>query len=494
MALAAGLLGRSLVVDPGLWTWSPIQLGFFGLAATVVKAIASIFLAFGENRVSARVGHTLRKQVVAALVARGLHDAAPRVLATIAVRVREVELAAQAGGLTGVRAAAQLVPLAAALIFVSPLLAIVALAALAPFGVVIARLRRRMRRSNEEAQRLVEDLHGGVDELVGNVDLFRTHGAGARVAREIDELSTRAGHAAARVDAGRAALSSSNEVLGALALIGVVAIANHVGVSVGDGTLIVFAALFFMAYRPLRDLGDARSHALGGAVALAALESVIESTPDAPPASEAPPLCARHSLSVERVGARARGPRTTFTVAPGAIVCVVGPTGSGKTTLLRALLGLEAAAGTVRYGDTDITDASVGPGARPFAWVPQDAPLITGTVLANVALLSGDEQEARDALDAIGATSLRCRAAVIVGPGGQPLSGGERRQVAIARAVATGLPVLLLDEPTEGLDPESTSRVLDALERLRAKRSIVIVTHRREICAIADAVVPLGGA
>ncbi|HEX4477132.1 MAG TPA: AAA family ATPase, partial [Polyangiaceae bacterium] len=145
-----------------------------------------------------------------------------------------------------------------------------------------------------------------------------------------------------------------------------------------------------------------------------------------------------------------------------------------------------------------------GPSERPFAWVPQDAPLVTGSVADNVLLLGGSDATARAALDDVGAGRLgasdhdardanhRGDERDVIGPGGRPLSGGERRLLSLARALASSLPVLLLDEPTEGLDPDATRSVLAALARLRGRRSIVIATHREEVLPLADRVVRLG--
>jgi ABC-type transport system involved in cytochrome bd biosynthesis fused ATPase/permease subunit len=188
-------------------------------------------------------------------------------------------------------------------------------------------------------------------------------------------------------------------------------------------------------------------------------------------------------------------------VGPGEIVCVQGPTGAGKTTLLRTLLGLEQAAvgATIGYGGEAVERAGVGPGARPFAWVPQDAPLLSATLDANVTLGArafergrGSWRAAREVLAELGAGAARLAGEVgeaRLGADRRRLSGGERQWVALARAIATEQPVLLLDEPTAGLDAASQRQVLDALARLRGKRSVVIVTHRPEPLEIADRVV-----
>jgi ABC-type transport system involved in cytochrome bd biosynthesis fused ATPase/permease subunit len=174
----------------------------------------------------------------------------------------------------------------------------------------------------------------------------------------------------------------------------------------------------------------------------------------------------------------------------------VGATGSGKTTLLRTLLGLEAPrAGEVRYAGERIDARPAGPDARPFAWVPQDAPVLADTLHANVALAEGGPDAARGALVEIGAERLIDAVGDdVLGAGRRPLSGGERQWVALARAVATRQPVLLLDEPTSGLDPASQARVLEAIARLRGHRTVILVTHREEPLAIADQVIRLEGA
>jgi ABC-type transport system involved in cytochrome bd biosynthesis fused ATPase/permease subunit len=181
-----------------------------------------------------------------------------------------------------------------------------------------------------------------------------------------------------------------------------------------------------------------------------------------------------------------------FAVAPGRSLGLVAPTGKGKTTLLRVLLGLEPPlAGSVRYGGVEL-GPRIGPGRRPFAWVPQDAPLIAGTLEENVGLGAAGI-DPRRALRALGAEELHdALQGDALGAGGRTLSGGERQWVALARALEAGRPVLLLDEPTSGLDAASQARVLEAIAALRGSRTVVLVTHRREALAVCDEVIELG--
>jgi len=205
----------------------------------------------------------------------------------------------------------------------------------------------------------------------------------------------------------------------------------------------------------------------------------------------------RETLIAERIGVpRADGAPhvTSFAARSGEITAIVGPTGSGKTTLLRALLGLESSAiGLVRYGDDDLTAHGVGPTERPFAWMPQEAPIIAGTLDDNLLCDGEGREDAKAVLDAIGASRLleACGGAEL-GSSGRPVSAGERKWIALARAIATGLPVLLLDEPTSGLDRVARERVMDALRRLRGERTIILVSHEVDVVEVADQVVQMG--
>jgi ABC-2 type transport system ATP-binding protein len=195
------------------------------------------------------------------------------------------------------------------------------------------------------------------------------------------------------------------------------------------------------------------------------------------------------------------GPRTAvcdvdLEVRPGEILGLLGPNGAGKTTLLRRLAGLlPGHAGTVQIGAGDVEggDPAVDPAARArIGYLPEDPPLypddIAHQYVAYLAGLSGvprgrRKAAAAEALERVGAEKLAGR---LVGR----LSKGQRQRVALAGAIVHRPEVLLLDEPSEGLDPRQMVALRTLLADLKEKASIVFSTHLlAEAQAVCDRVV-----
>ena len=188
-------------------------------------------------------------------------------------------------------------------------------------------------------------------------------------------------------------------------------------------------------------------------------------------------------------------------IPPGARVAIVGPSGCGKTTLVETLVGLRPAVpGRLRLGSVDVARLSAVALRRHFAWLPQDAALIAGTVRDNL-LLAHDAATEAGLWDALHDAALddRMRAAphgldTWIGEDGARLSGGERRRLALARAYLSPAPWLLLDEPTEGLDAVTENVVVQRLvARLdRTGQGLLAVSHRAAVVQACGEVLQAG--
>lgn len=171
-----------------------------------------------------------------------------------------------------------------------------------------------------------------------------------------------------------------------------------------------------------------------------------------------------------------------LTISAGQVLVLTGPSGAGKTTLLNALAGLtQSKDHQITLNGTAPTDWPESALRDQVTLVPQRPALIAGSLRENLSLAAPDASDAQmlQALSAVCLDHLRDGLDLQIGPGGDGLSGGERRRLALARAVLRRPALLLLDEPTEGLDAPTATAVLHGIRTSLPQVAIVMVTHRR---------------
>jgi len=335
---------------------------------------------------------------------------------------------------------------------------------------------------------------------------FNAGGSQAKALEHVGERYRRATMATLRVG------FLSGSVLELAATIGVALVAVTVGVRLSGGSLGLQAGLTVLVlapelYLPLRQLAT-QFHASADGLAVA--ERMLELL-ERPPAVGAggrlvPPSPHVAPVRFEAVSfAYPSRPEPVLDgfeleLPPGETVALVGPSGAGKSTVARLLLRLAApTSGRLSVGGIDLADCRPELWRRLLTWVPQQPTIFRGTVADNIRL--GDERASdravRDAATLAGAArfvqALPSGYDTVVGDGGRPLSSGERRRIALARAFVRDTPLVVLDEPTADLDPTSAGVVAEAVERLRTGRTVLLIAHRPELIAHADQVVLLDG-
>ncbi|NML54047.1 thiol reductant ABC exporter subunit CydD [Streptomyces sp. R302] len=299
----------------------------------------------------------------------------------------------------------------------------------------------------------------------------------------------------------------SSFALELLSTLSVALVAVTIGMRLVHGTLDLYTGLVILvlapeAYLPLRQVG-AQFHA--AAEGLAAAEEIFEvlETPVRSGGTRA--VSAETRLELDRVTVRHPGraepslDAASLTVEPGETVALVGPSGAGKSTLLDVVLGFtEPEGGSVRVGGVELAELDPAAWRERIAWVPQRPYLFAGTIAENVRLArpGADDEEVRAALRDAGADvfvdALPEGAATVLGEDGAGLSAGQRQRLALARAFLADRPLLLLDEPTAALDGETEAGIVDAVRRLAAGRTVLLVVHRPALLAVADRVVTIG--
>jgi ABC-type multidrug transport system fused ATPase/permease subunit len=188
----------------------------------------------------------------------------------------------------------------------------------------------------------------------------------------------------------------------------------------------------------------------------------------------------------------------SFNVLPGQRVALVGASGAGKSTLVSLILRLhEPRSGAIRIDGRDIKDYKLKSLRQQIGIVLQDSVLFGTTIKENIAYgkLDATTEEIIQAAKAANAhdfiMELEDGYETVVGERGDTLSGGQRQRIAIARAIIRNTRILILDEPMAGLDVESEAKVQEALDRLMAGKTSLVITHNLHAVAGADLILVL---
>ena len=190
----------------------------------------------------------------------------------------------------------------------------------------------------------------------------------------------------------------------------------------------------------------------------------------------------------------------SFTAKEGQVTALVGPSGSGKSTCARLATRLwDVTRGSIRVGGVDISTVDPEVLLRDYSMVFQDVVLFDDTVMENIRLgkRGATDEEVRAAAKAANCDEFVRRLPqgydTPIGENGARLSGGERQRISIARALLKDAPIVLLDEATASLDVENETKVQQALSRLLAGKTVLVIAHRMRTVEAADKIVVLAG-
>ena len=403
------------------------------------------------------------------------------------------------------------------LLYQSWRVALVALVVVPVLAMVSNHYSRRIKVASKTQRDREGDLASTAQEMLTSIRLVQSYGRGTvDLAQFSDQTakSMRASLGAANIQAQFSFVIALMEALAISAVI-------WLGVWLFDrnaltiGTLVLFVLLLQNMFKPARKIVS-EWYKIGKVFAsaeriddLLQRELVVQDAPDAVPA---PPF--RGRLTFQRVSfaypvehadgtPQGRRPRVlddvSFEVAPGEVVALAGPSGAGKSTIAQLVPRLyDPDEGEVVIDGHPVRSLTLASLRSQVSLVLQETVLLSGTVADNIGYgIEGATQEDIEAAARMAnahdfITQLPEGYETLLGERGSTLSGGQRQRLAIARAFIRHAPILILDEPTTGLDAESAESVLGALRSLMRDTTTIVISHDPGLLRSADRVLVIG--
>ncbi|MFJ8200918.1 ABC transporter ATP-binding protein [Streptomyces sp. NPDC096152] len=366
---------------------------------------------------------------------------------------------------------------------------------------------RLIKEASRERRRRSGALSAVAEESLGNVTLVQAYNRQDWEERRFERENLGKFHAAmasTRIRAVYGSLVEVVEVSGALAVMGLGTWKLAEG-QLTLGGLLVFLALIGKLYSPIRDLTRLGTSFYAASASAERIAELLDQRPQVAETAGARRIGrARGEVAFDGVSFRYPGrphpalSEVSFHVAPGETLALVGASGAGKSTAAKLLLRFyDPDLGAVRLDGADLRGLALSDVRENVAVVLQETLVLHGTVRENIAYGRPGATQAQIAAAARAADAdafverLPEGYDTLVGQRGRTLSGGQRQRLAIARAMIRDAPVLLLDEPTTGLDAESGLRIMEPLRRLMAGRTTIVISHNLLTVRDADRIVVL---
>jgi ATP-binding cassette, subfamily B, bacterial len=370
----------------------------------------------------------------------------------------------------------------------------------------VSSFRARIRTVEENARDSEGDLAAVAQESLVAIKLVKAAGREDDESRRFRRHSDAAVTAVLRSARTSAAFGAAVDAVVAVATTGLIWLGAQrvLKGALTPGDLVIFTSYLRDFFGPTRALSKLPAQLTRAGVRAARIADSLRRSPDIqdkPGALTAGPP--RKQLSLDGVGFAYTHDRPVLrdvdlTVPVGSTLAVVGPTGAGKSTIAALMCRLQdPTSGRVLLDGTDLRDLTGASLHAQVGLVTQDAVLFRASVRENIAYGRPDAslEEVQDAARAAQAhnfvQALPRGYDTVLAERGATLSGGQKQRLALARGLLQGCPVLVLDEPTTGLDAQSEHALLEALLQVASVRTTVIITHRMAAAMAADEIVVL---
>ncbi len=486
-------------------------------AAVIVIAVLSGLLDYGQNLLAAQVAHKvvfrIRRDVFSHVQRLPMAFHARRQTGDLLMRLTgDIQMLREILVTSVITLVARLfVVLGMVLVmaWMSPRLTLVAIAVVPALLVALVRFSGRLRDVSRRARLREGKVASVMTEVINSISVVQSFSRerfeDERLERQ-NRSSLRAGLAATRLEE---TMARAVEVVVALGTCAVLALGTRLALrgEITPGDLLVFLAYVRNFYKPLKDLSRLAARLAKASICaerildLRELEPAIADAPDAAPAPRFAGAVEFRDVSlIYDTGAPPALSGIDLGIRPRETVLLVGPSGAGKTSLASLLLRLyDPRTGAVLIDGSDVRRYTLESLREQIAVVLQEAVLFGATIRENIAYGCPEApfEEIVAAARLVNAHEFIERLPggyeTVIGERGVTLSGGQRQRIALARAAVKKAPILILDEPTTGLDGPGERAVIEGMHALLGRATAFIITHRPELFPEVDRIVVLEG-
>ncbi|HEV2351905.1 MAG TPA: ABC transporter ATP-binding protein [Terriglobia bacterium] len=492
-----GWLNRFIVSTMGQ---DPQAILEFAALAVVSIAIVGAVSSYAEKYLTTSVGqwvmHDLRRTLYSHIQRLSLayHDQ-KRTGDLISTATSDIDAIQSfiASGLLGVfEDSFTLVGMVGVMFYVNWRFTLIALSVAPVLAVVVYTYTRRIKKASRAVRKKEGEIVSVIQEVFSSIRVVKAFAREDYEQHRLEEQSLENVEIALSARKLKARLSPLVDVIVAVGT-GLVLWFGSRMVMSGDlspGSLILFFLYLAKMYKPMQDLSKMTDTFSKATVGYERIREVLETESrvrDLPRASKAPRFKGKIEFENVTFGYTRDNlvlKNVSLTIEPGQLAAIIGPTGEGKSTIIGLIPRFyDPISGMVKIDGTDVKRWRQQSLRRQISFVLQDTLLFHAPIWQNIAygkpeatrkqiMEAAEFADAREFIE-----EMPERYDTLVGERGVTLSGGQRQRIAIARAVIRNSPILILDEPTTGLDPESELLVVGALERLMKGKTSIVITH-----------------
>ena len=490
---------------------NPMAVLKFACFAVLGIAVLDAVCTYAEKYLTTSVGqwvtHDLRRALYSHLQRLSLsyhdHKRTGDLISTVTSDIDSIQSFITSGLLGTLINLITLLGMIGVMLFLNWRFTLIALSVAPVLFTIVYTYTRRIKAASRAVRKKEGEIVSVIEEVLGSIRVVKAFAREDYELKRLEEESLEGVEIALRARGLKAKLAPIVQIIVAVGTFLVLWFGARMVLSgaLSAGSLVVFFLYLGKMYKPMQELSkmtDTYSKALVGYERIQEILETEREVKDSPKAKPAPRF--KGKIEFDHVSF-SYSPETpvlqdvSLTIEPGRVAAFVGPTGAGKTTIISLIPRFyDPTSGTVKIDGTDVRQFRQRSLRQQISFVLQETVLFHAPIWQNIAYGKPEATRAEilRAAELANASEFIDRMPegynTIVGERGMTLSGGQRQRIAIARAIIRNTPILILDEPTTGLDSASEKLVVEALDRLMEGKTVITIAHRLSTIRSADVI------